>query len=96
MPDIFLDAARSHAETILHERGYTHLHVRTYGQQLVIYSGDADDRQNRARLTLLRSDRYRLDMATHRGRRETTPFTGTLLEMLAMLTDQFGFVLADF
>lgn len=93
MPDVFLQAAGSAAERALHEQDLTHLHVRAWGKHLIIYSGEPGEWENRARLPQLRSDRYRLDMAGRGGRWETTPYIGTLSELLATLTNDFGFVL---
>lgn len=92
MADVFLRAAGTRAEQKLHDRGLEHLHVRVYGKHLIIHSGTPDDPENRARLTQLGSDRYRLDMAA-RSRWETTPYMGTMVELLAQLIDDFGFLL---
>lgn len=93
MPDVFVQAACSRAERILHERGLGHLSVRAYGKHLIIHSGAPGDGENRARLTLLRADHYRLDIADHRGRWEQTPYVGTLTDLLTRLMGEFGFVL---
>jgi hypothetical protein len=37
-------------ENTLHEKGFPHLYVRVYGQHLVIYSQEGDERWNRARV----------------------------------------------
>lgn len=92
MADVFLQAAGDRVQQMLHDRGLAHLRVRVYGKHLIIHSGTPADRENRARLTQLGSDRYRLDMAA-RGRWETTPYIGTLREILTQLMDDFGFVL---
>lgn len=81
------------AEHILREQGFPHLHVRAYGQHLVIFTQEEDERWNRARLTALRSGQYQLGMADRRGKWEPTPFTGTLTELLTMLVNDFAFVL---
>lgn len=94
MADEFLRSAALRTEQMLHDRGLQHLHVRVYGNHLIIYSGDPGEREHRARLTELRRDHYRLDMAGRGGRWEYTPFIGTRDELLTQLTDQFGFVLA--
>ena len=93
MPDGILQAVGAEAETILHQRGLGHLHVRVYGKHIIVHSGAAQDGENRARFTMLGPGRYRLDMADHRGRWEQTPFEGPLRDLLAQLIDQFGFVL---
>ena len=81
------------AETVLHEKGFPHLHVRAYGQHLVIYTEEGDERWNRARLTSLQNGQYQLGMTDRRGKWEPTPFTGTLTELLTMLVEDFAFVL---
>ncbi len=94
MADAWLEAAKITAERELHEKGFLHLHARLYGQHLVIYSEAGDERDNRARLTQTRRDVFRMGMANHHGRWEPAPFTGTLSEMLTVLMEQFGFILA--
>lgn len=94
MADIFMEAAQSTIESELHKKGYLHLKVRIHGKNLVIYSEDNNEKYNRARLTRYNSQTYQIGMANHRGKWEQTPFVGTLLEMIAMLTEQFSFVLA--
>ncbi len=81
------------AEKILHEKGFAHLHVRAYGQHLVIYTQEEDERWNRARLTSLPNGQYQLGMADRRGKWEPTPFTGTLTDLLTTLVEDFAFVL---
>ena len=39
------------AENVLHEKGFPLLHVRAYGQRLVIYTQEDDEHGKRARLT---------------------------------------------
>ena len=94
MRDPRLDSQRDSVERILREKGFPHLHVHVHGQHLVIDSQDGDERWNRARLTRLSSTQFQLGMADHRGRWEATPFSGTLVELLTMLVDEFGFTLA--
>jgi len=38
----------------------------------------------------------RVGIANHKGRWEATPFTGTLSELIKLLTEQFGFWLEDY
>ncbi len=82
----------------LHEKGFGHLKVLVRGQHLVIYSTaePEGDKINHARLSRLSSVEYQLDIANHMGRWETTLFTGTLSELVQLLTEQFGFVLEDY
>ena len=81
------------AENVLHEHGFPCLHVHAYGQHLVIYTQEDDDRWNRARLTSLQRGQYQLGLTDRRGKWEPTPFTGTLTELLTMLVNDFAFVL---
>ena len=81
------------AENVLHDKGFAHLHVRAYGQHLVICTQEDDDRWNRARLTSLQRGQYQLGLTDRRGKWEPTPFTGTLTELLTMLVNDFAFVL---
>lgn len=81
----------------LHQNGFGHLKVLVRGQHLVIYStGPEGDRFNRVRLSRISSVKYQLGIANHMGRWEVTPFTGTLPELMQLLTEQFGFVLEDY
>ncbi len=83
-------------EEILKEQGLSHLKVQGRGDHLVIYSQEDDERVSRARLTYLAPNSYQLGFADHRGRWETTPFTGTIPELLQLLMEQFSWVLTDY
>ena len=93
MADVYAKTAGDSVERVLHERGLGHLHVRGFGKHVIIHSGAPGVGENRARLTQVTSQRFRLDMADHRGRWEPTPFLGTWRELLMQLIDDFGFVL---
>ena len=81
----------------LQQNGFCHLKVLVRGQHLVIYStGLEGDRFNRIRLSRISLVEYQLGIANHMGRWEATPFTGTLSELMQLLTEQFGFVLEDY
>ena len=81
----------------LHQKGFGHLKVLVRGQHFVIYStGSEGDKFNRVRLSHISSVEYQLGIANHMGRWEATPFTGTLSELMQLLTEQFGFVLEDY
>ncbi|TFJ92656.1 hypothetical protein [Lentibacillus salicampi] len=81
-------------EGILERKGFTHLNVRKHGNHLVIYSVEDDEKVNRARLTKVTAQYYQLGMADHRGKWESTPFRGTMDEMVTLLTNDFAFALA--
>ena len=93
MADIFLESDQSDIETELSKKGFIHLRVRIHGKNLVIYSEEEGEKINRARLTRINSQTYQIGMADHRGKWDHTPFSGTLSEMLTMLTEQFSFAL---
>lgn len=88
------DCAR--IEGILKEQNLTHLKAQGRGDHLVIYSLDQGEKVSRVRLSRLAASRYQLGFADHRGRWESTPFTGTIDELLHLLTDQFPWVLAPY
>jgi len=81
---------------LLEQQGRTHLRVQGRGDHLVIYSEDEGEKVSRARLTRLSPTQYQLGVADHRGRWEPTPFTGTIPELFQLLSEQFGWVLADY
>lgn len=90
------DIDQSTLSSLLGDKGLDHLHVLYRGDHLVIYSEENGDRVPRARFTRIDPNSYQLGMADHRGKWDSTPFTGTLLELFTLLTDQFGFVLTDY
>jgi len=96
MANPMLQSACNTLETKLHEKGFTHLQVRVHGTHLVIYSEDGDFKENRARFTQLKQQHYGLGMATHRGKWEPTPYSGSLNELLDLLTGQLAFTLAAY
>lgn len=81
-------------EEVLEQKGFTHLNVRKHGKHLVIYSMENGEKVNRARLTKVTAQYYQIGMADHRGKWESTPFRGTMEEMVTLLTSDFGFALA--
>lgn len=81
----------------LHRKGYKHLKAAVRRQHLVIYSTSPEgDKYNRVRFSPISTKEYQLGIADHKGRWENTPFTGTLSELIKLLTEQFGFVLEDY
>ena len=83
-------------DRLLQEKGLTYLKVLGRGDNLVIYSEEDGEKDNRARLTRLDQKTYMLGMANHRGKWEMTPFTGTIPELITMLVEQFSFILTEF
>lgn len=72
-----------------------HIRVRKRGELLVIESGPDDDPVSHARLRRTTKQWWTLEMATHTGRWERTPFRATRDELLNMLVEQFGWTLTD-
>lgn len=83
-------------DLLFKEKGITHLQVQGRGDHLVIYSQEEEEKFNRARLTRKSSNKFLLSMANHRGKWEPTPYTGSIDELVALLTEQFGFAIADY
>ncbi|QQK81386.1 hypothetical protein HUG20_16710 [Salicibibacter cibi] len=81
-------------EQDLEQNGWTHLNVRKHGKHLVIYSVEDGEKVNRARLTKVTGQYYQLGMANHRGKWESTPFRGTMDEIVALLANDFAFAIA--
>ena len=67
---------------LLAKRERTHLHVSKRGKALTIASGPQDDPDPEARLTFLAPGAWRLDLRSHTGRWEQTPFTGSLTDLV--------------
>jgi len=83
-------------QDLLKEQNLTHLKALGRGDHLVIYSEEDGEKVSRARLTRLSAHSYQLGFADHNGRWESTPLTGTIPELIQMLTEQFPWVLADY
>jgi hypothetical protein len=78
----------------LHDKGLAHLRTRTHGSLIVIESGPVDDPDPRARFRRAAVHLWTLEMATHTGRWEKTPFRASLPQLLDLLVDTFGWTLA--
>ncbi len=90
-------AAADSLTAFLHDNKYLHLNVRVWGKHIIVYSKDPGGGQdNRARLSHLSSDIYKLSISNHMDKWEDTYITGTLNEMQQLLTEQFCFVLDDY
>ncbi|MBM3413302.1 MAG: hypothetical protein FJY19_08045 [Bacteroidetes bacterium] len=70
-----------------------HLRVRRRADLLTIESGSADRPVPHARCRRVSVQYWRLEMATHMGRWEPTPFRGPLNDVVSMLVSDFGWVL---
>ncbi len=74
-----------------------HLQVAKRGQHLVIYSTEPEgDKVNRARLSWLHGQTFALGVADPQsGRWNGTGQIGTVDDLLTVLIEQLGFLLAD-
>lgn len=88
------DAAARLQRTLAEYEGLEHLHVKRRGKDLIIYSESSAGPENHAKLTALGSTTWGLSLPRHTGRWERTPFVGSLLEMVATLTQMLGWHLA--
>jgi hypothetical protein len=86
------DAAEA-VTTFLHGRGLAHLRTRHRADLVTIESGPADDPWPHARLRRVGAHIWQLEMATHTGRWEPTPFRDSRELVLSMLVEQFGWTL---
>lgn len=90
-------AAESHhaarVQTLLHERGAVHLRARKRGIAVIVESGRAAGPVHHFRLRRDTVHLWKLDMATHTGRWQPTPFRAQLDELVAMVIDDFPWTL---
>lgn len=82
-------------EGLLHARNLTHLAVRQRGAVLTIESGPSDDRFPHARLRRVSVHLWQLEMPTHSGRWEPTPFRASCDEIVELLLTDFAWTLTD-
>jgi hypothetical protein len=81
---------------LLHGKGLTHLKVTARTSNIVIYSEHGKEKENRCRFVKMQGNAYNLHMADHKGKWEPTPYTGTIDELVELITIQFGWALMDF
>lgn len=89
------EADREEIGELLKTHDLPHLGVRSHGQHLVIYLKTETERVPRFRFTRIGDDEYQLGIADHRHVWGMTPFTGTIAELFAVVTMQFGWLLTD-
>jgi hypothetical protein len=75
-------------------RELRHIRVRRRADLLTLESGDRQDPLPHARLRRLSSQSWRLEMPTHTGRWEPTPYRDDLFELLKTLRAEFAWTLA--
>ena len=80
-------------ELLSADEALDHLRVRTWGDSIILYSGERQDRQNHARLTWLGGNTWGLSLPRHAGGWDRLPVTGTLETALEMLRQDFALFL---
>lgn len=71
-----------------------HLRVQRRGATLTLVSGAADDPVPHIRLVRQSATLWRVDMVTHSGRWQQTPFAGPLPDVVLSVAGAFGWALA--
>jgi len=72
-----------------------HLRVRRRAAVLTIESGTSERPVAHARIRRQAAKIWQLEMATHTGRWQPTPFCGSRDELVEVLVGNFGWTLAD-
>jgi hypothetical protein len=88
------DQGRVEAEDLLraHPR-YKHLRVRARGDLVVLESGPPDDPVPHLRFRRATVQWWYLEMPSHTGRWERTPYRGPMDELFRLVQQQFGWTL---
>jgi hypothetical protein len=87
--------AVSHLERLLAAQdGLGHLAVKCRGHSLTLCSEDAYGPTRHAKLDWLGAELFGLSLPTRSGRWQRTPFTGSLDDLLQILTQVLGWHLA--
>jgi hypothetical protein len=81
-------------EDALAERGFTHLRARHRGELLTIESGPKSGPMAHARLRRDTVHLWILEMPTHTGRWERTPYRQTMDQHVELLATQLSWALA--
>ncbi|HEY3447923.1 MAG TPA: hypothetical protein VGK67_16325 [Myxococcales bacterium] len=88
------DEGRQTAEQILREHPeHKHLRVRAKGDLVTLESGPEDDPIPHVRFRRATVQWWFLEMPTHTGRWEKTPYRATMRELFAIVEEQFGWTL---
>lgn len=96
MKDIFLEMICSEISDKLKTKGFDYLKVNVRGSNIIIYSEYDGVKENRCRFSKIAQNIYILGMADHNGKWETTPFEGTIDELLELVETQFEWILSDY
>jgi hypothetical protein len=82
-------------ERLLHRRGGAHLRARTRGPAVLVESGPSAAPVKHFRLRRDTVHLWRLDMATHSGRWEPTPFRAQIDQLVTAVIDDFPWTIAS-
>jgi hypothetical protein len=94
MPPALANAA-DRLERELHNRGHTHFKTAARGKHITAYVEYDGEKEPRFRLTALGRNEYGVSFATHTGRWEQAPITGSVTDIVEQIADQFGWHLED-
>lgn len=89
------ESAREEIRAFLAQHELAHLDVRFRGSQLVIYQTDEGEQIPRIRFSRIGNRVYQLDVARHTGHWEMTPYNGSLADLIAVVTQQFSWLLTE-
>jgi len=89
------DDARAVEHFLRQHPDLAHIRVRHHARLITLESGPADDPVLHARLRRLAATLWQLEMATHTGRWEPTPFRASREDLLKLLLGNFGWTLAE-
>jgi len=96
MSTVSLETEKFFIESKLKEKELNHLKVAKRGVNIVVYSEDKNNKENRCRFTFIEPGSFILNMANHSGKWEPTPFEGSLDELLEMVIEQFPWTLTNY
>lgn len=78
----------------MQELGMTHIHVRTQGKNIIVFSIERNSPAKRAIFTCMPDNDYTLCLSDPRGKWQLIPVVGELPDMLDLLTGKLVFALA--
>jgi len=91
MPFTATETQEANLLDLLHRHGgLEYLKVRRHGASLVLYSLQGDEKVNEARFTAVSRTQWRLDMPLHTGRWQSTPYVGSLTEVVNILITELS------
>ncbi len=90
-------AALDTVARFLHDHGLSHLKAAARGRLVVVYSEEPDgEKVPRIRFCALDHYHFRLDVTTHPGRWEPTPYEGELPQLCDTALTDLSWLLAEF